>query len=412
MEKASEEEEETDEEKIEHLTQEIEELRLLLKEVNKDEDPRQWVKLCAEIEDKNTERILLAEKERCDDVVKEYFEENPHVLEAVPECPICFEKQWDPPRTMVRYRCCGKKICRECEKRGGASLDICPLCRSEAPEAEDGMDLKGKAESGVVWAMEVIGRRLLYGSVEYGVEKDTEKGLDLLHRAAENGNVQAMNSLGEYHFRTASNIPEARRWYEKAAAEGNILSLGALGWMIGDEEDCEKDKAEALRLLTVCTSLCGRSSQNDMYRSRLALTNFKESPKLVLHHLRPAAEAGHVAAMAHYGKWLMYAGTVDQHYEGNALIPGHSPVPEALFWFRQSKRMDHRDPEIDNLFSLLEQAIRSGCAHCHEKLSPEKPLCCSECRAAYYCDRECQVAHWKNGHKKDCVKKLKKEFNV
>ena len=59
MEKAAEEEQETDEEKIERLAQEIEELRLLLKEVNKDEDPRRWVKLSAAIEDKDTKRILL-----------------------------------------------------------------------------------------------------------------------------------------------------------------------------------------------------------------------------------------------------------------------------------------------------------------------------------------------------------------
>ena len=59
MEKAAEEEQETDEEKIERLAQEIEELRLLLKEVNKDEDPRRWVKLSPAIEDKDTKRILL-----------------------------------------------------------------------------------------------------------------------------------------------------------------------------------------------------------------------------------------------------------------------------------------------------------------------------------------------------------------
>lgn len=62
MEKASEEEKkETDEEKIERLAQEIGELRLQLKEVKENEDPERWVKLCATIEDKDTERILLAE---------------------------------------------------------------------------------------------------------------------------------------------------------------------------------------------------------------------------------------------------------------------------------------------------------------------------------------------------------------
>jgi hypothetical protein len=29
-------------------------------------------------------------------------------------------------------------------------------------------------------------------------------------------------------------------------------------------------------------------------------------------------------------------------------------------------------------------------------------LCCGKCRSANYCSKECQIAHWKNGHKKVC----------
>jgi MYND finger len=27
---------------------------------------------------------------------------------------------------------------------------------------------------------------------------------------------------------------------------------------------------------------------------------------------------------------------------------------------------------------------------------------CSKCRSVRYCSRECQVLHWKKGHKKEC----------
>ena len=413
MEKASEEEEETDEEKIERLTQEIEELRLLLKEVNKDEDPRRWVKLCAAIEEKDTERLLLAEKQRCDVVVKGYFEDNPHILEAVPECPLCFEKQWDPLRTMMHYRCCGKATCRGCKKRGGLRLaTICPFCRSKTRGPKEGMaDVKVKAENGNVWAMGEIGKRHLKGLEGSGVEKDTEKGLHFLHRAAEKENAQALYTLGNYYVKTR-NVPEARRWYKKAATEGDILSLGALGWILLADEGCsEKDKEEAFRLLTVSTSLCCGSKHSDLRKSRLALTFFRESPKLLLHYLRPAAEAGNAYAMEQYSLWLLEVSA--EYYDDNICFPGHNPIPEALFWFRRSKNMDYRDSsELDDIFSDMEQTLRICCDQCHKKLSSEKPLCCSECRAAYYCDRECQVAHWKVGHKKDCVKKLKKELKA
>jgi hypothetical protein len=120
MERASEEEQETDEEKIERLAQEIEKLRSIFKEVNFDEEPGRWVKLCAAIENKDIERILLAGKLRCN--------------APVSECILCFEKQRDPTtRTMIRYICCGEQeeICRECSERGSASLatlKFCPLC--------------------------------------------------------------------------------------------------------------------------------------------------------------------------------------------------------------------------------------------------------------------------------------------
>ena len=46
-----------------------------------------------------------------------------------------------------------------------------------------------------------------------------------------------------------------------------------------------------------------------------------------------------------------------------------------------------------------------ACANC---LAPEGVHCesflvCARCKVTYYCDRACQVAHWKAGHKKFCI---------
>ena len=38
-----------------------------------------------------------------------------------------------------------------------------------------------------------------------------------------------------------------------------------------------------------------------------------------------------------------------------------------------------------------------------------KPLVCSQCKAAAYCSKDCQVKDWKAGHKQACKGKMKKE---
>lgn len=36
---------------------------------------------------------------------------------------------------------------------------------------------------------------------------------------------------------------------------------------------------------------------------------------------------------------------------------------------------------------------------------------CVRCKGAFYCTRECQVKHWKNGHKKMCTVREQEEEN-
>eukprot|EP00242_Pyramimonas_sp_CCMP2087_P008547 CAMPEP_0198214914 /NCGR_PEP_ID=MMETSP1445-20131203/45362_1 /TAXON_ID=36898 /ORGANISM="Pyramimonas sp., Strain CCMP2087" /LENGTH=206 /DNA_ID=CAMNT_0043890339 /DNA_START=249 /DNA_END=865 /DNA_ORIENTATION=+ len=46
----------------------------------------------------------------------------------------------------------------------------------------------------------------------------------------------------------------------------------------------------------------------------------------------------------------------------------------------------------------------TGCFHCH-KMPDETNrilLRCSRCKAAMYCDPECQRAHWRDGHRRVC----------
>lgn len=73
----------------------------------------------------------------------------------------------------------------------------------------------------------------MWGS--YGVEKSTEKAVQLWHKAAETGDVIAQHSLGNLYLEglyVEQNREEAIKWYRKAAQQGYKPSrkkLHALG---------------------------------------------------------------------------------------------------------------------------------------------------------------------------------------
>ena len=120
-----------------------------------------------------------------------------------------------------------------------------------------------------------------------------------------------------------------------------------------------------------------------------------------------------MAVMDNYARGLIYA--AETYFGKNyAFVPGQSPVPEAMFWFRRCGRKEEHEEDnpLVRLEREIERKIRESCAHCRADLPEGKQSCCVECKAAYYCNRDCQVAHWKAGHKKDCVKNLKKRLRA
>ncbi|KAL7541934.1 hypothetical protein ACHAXR_011369 [Thalassiosira sp. AJA248-18] len=46
------------------------------------------------------------------------------------------------------------------------------------------------------------------------------------------------------------------------------------------------------------------------------------------------------------------------------------------------------------------------CAACDTVISDAKPKSCARCKVTYYCNRECQVLHWKSGGHKEACRKL------
>jgi TPR repeat protein len=259
-----------------------------------------------------------------------------------------------------------------------------------------------------------MGNNYLHGL--HGVPRDVDKALSLLSEAAEKGSAEAKSYFGFYHFENG-NYEEARRWLEAAAAEGEIMvPLFMLGMMMMKGQAFDKNEetqAEAFRLFTISATLFqGLSNQPNQPAMELSSFFFNCAP-VMLHYLRPSVEGGN-ASVENMECYVLGLLREAAEYYGEKVIfaprPGHNPVPEALFWYRQCSKT--KEPAGNHPLVRLEREIRESCAHCRADLPEGKKSCCVECKAAYYCNRDCQVAHWKAGHKKDCVRKLKKRLKA
>ena len=66
----------------------------------------------------------------------------------------------------------------------------------------------------------------------YGVEVDHEKSKDWYEKAANAGDVKAMQELGKIYMRgdlEGQNVAQAHEWFEKAMARGDIGAMEELG---------------------------------------------------------------------------------------------------------------------------------------------------------------------------------------
>ena len=81
------------------------------------------------------------------------------------------------------------------------------------------------------------------------------------------------------------------------------------------------------------------------------------------------------------------------------------------FFFNETAEKADFD-EIVKLVGIYENqavdALADGfkCENCKQEASNR----CSRCKSVWYCSRECQIAHFKAGHKKIC-KQLAEEYN-
>jgi len=90
-------------------------------------------------------------------------------------------------------------------------------------------------------------------------------------------------------------------------------------------------------------------------------------------------------------------------------ILNNNPVPLILNWISfpccRECELTVCNTVLDQFGDVESKCIQS-CANCRKCAADLK--CCSCCKAVFYCTKECQLHHWKEGgHKKECYKHKK-----
>ena len=114
-----------------------------------------------------------------------------------------------------------------------------------------------------------------------------------------------------------------------------------------------------------------------------------------------AANQGHASAQFNLG--ILY-------------VQGHGVAQSnemARKWWLKAALQEH-EKAINNLKFIDEEEGKTTptltcCATCGTPKTTRRPLnACSQCHTTNYCNRDCQMTHWKTGHKRAC-KRLQKE---
>ena len=355
------------------------------------------------------------EKERMNAVLAKHEELNPPYLI---ECPICLEDVRVKSRYSVQFLgCCGKSICWTCaQSKEGQEMTTCPMCRSP----KDGTynerfmkKLKKSADRGIASAQFLLSAYYLGFAVPEQGPTNIKEGISLIQLAAEQGDPSALTQLTHFHqlglFGLERSPEIENTMTTKAANAGFCMAQASLAFSYSAEEDYTMAVAYAT---LACRSI---SHENMKHPAQLLGTFFYLGVgglEKNLYLARFYLELAQRFSTGNMTNHLILAKTLlelsEKNYGTRYPPAGYSSIPSVLYLL--SKAID-RDEDISESQELIKELeIHTKCANCGqaaESMPSKKLKQCAVCEAVSYCSRNCQVKHWKDGHKKDCVKKYR-----
>jgi len=158
------------------------------------------------------------------------------------DCPICFTRI-PTLCTGSKYKtCCGKTICSGCSyapryDNQGNEVDIekqneCPFCRVVAPKSDEEIVNRMMKRVDAEDPIAIFSQGTYYDIGMHGFSQDYNKALELYHRAAELGHIEAYNNIGAAYTNgkgVKRDKKKARHYYELAAMGGSVIARYNLG---------------------------------------------------------------------------------------------------------------------------------------------------------------------------------------
>ncbi len=365
--------------------------------------------LIKELSDNEEELELLLESRRVEAVVS--LQDEMHPPEDSGDCPICLETIKHPTSMNTnRLFCCGGWICRQCNKEHKASgkddgfdemfSNKCPLCRERLVTGKEaGAMVLKHSNKGKAWAQALMASWCFNPTLrgKYGISFDDNKGWELIEQAADQGDPHAL-----FFMSTKCVDVEMKSHYLKRAADLGLLPAQHNLALFYNKN---QKREEYIHYLTLTASqdfpdAC-RALGNMFMNAEWGMT---KSFILAKHYAGKSLD--YDLSVCNFSFASLYLGM--QRYEGIVEIPGHSPIPTFLFWARRLVEGDS-PVKTNNGFSvemkMVEKHYKSRCANCMKEAGCSSFKRCVRCLGAWYCGKECQVQHWKAGHKIDCVKR-------
>ncbi len=351
-------------------------------------------------------------------------------------CPLCMDVL--PPVTWrdeerVHTWCCGALICKCCSKSmhryanqnvqnlqdslakgildevriqeiySLLSSNKCPLCRTYLPQSN--MERFAMVQRRVQehpdwnWPLYRMGKFYEFG---YGCPKNVKIALAYYKKGAKRGDARAQHELGNCYtlgMAVPKSARNAMRWYTQAANQG----LGISQYSLGEMYNSQQNYSEAIHWFSLAAEQGLDTAQYSLAFCYQHGNGVESSLEKSIYWNKKAADQGHTSGMVNYAATIMAHSA--NNNGGRFDLVGKSVVPEALYWVRKAVSLGFVDD--NNMVAQVETAVFSCCTNCGLKAGtgPTKFSKCSQCKAVLYCTKECQAAHWKKGHRWDCVDK-------
>jgi len=275
--------------------------------------------------------------------------------------------------TFTRLTCCGQAMDKECWAKfqnstmPQAQKDVCPQCRQKFPTSKEETvkQIRVWVDKGKPWAQSNLANKYQFGT---GVPQSYEEAIRYYNMAIKQGDPNAMYQLAAMYSHgqgVAQSLKKAAELYALAANRGHATAQYNLGHFYEQGKSVAQSYEKAIELYTL------------------------------------AANQGYVNAQFNLGA-LYYNG--DGVAESNAMA--------RKWWLKAALQENER--AIKCLQHLDQQEGKTTptlpcCAACGTPKTTRRPLnACSQCHTVHYCNRDCQMTHWKAGHKRAC-KRLQKE---